>query len=89
MSEKKDEKYAKPPVQIEHWEEEESRRISARRASIAFALRTLTESLDDAVIQGWAQWDKLFEKYHLNPNKDYYILHGQIFERKRPGDSSP
>ena len=89
MTDKEEKKYTKPPVQIDHWEEEEQKRLSSRRASVAFALRTITESLDDVIFQGWAAWNKLFEKYNLDPNKEYYVLHGQIFERKRPGDSSP
>jgi len=86
---KKDDEYAKLPVQLSPWEEEETKRIASRRASIAFALRTLTESLDDVIFQGWASWDKLFKKYNLNPNKEYFIHDGQIFERRRPGDPSP
>ena len=89
MTDKTDKKYTKTPVQIEHWEEDEQKRLSSRRASVAFALRTLTESLDDCIFQGWAAWDKLFEKYDLDPNKEYFVLKGQIFERRRPGDSSP
>ena len=89
MPDKTDKEYTKPPVQIDHWEDEEQKRLSSRRASVAFALRTLTESLDDVIFQGWAAWDKLFEKYNLNPSKEYYIFKGQIFERRKPGDSSP
>jgi len=90
LSKKENKKeYTKLPVAVEPWEEEDIKHLNSRRASVAIALRVLTESLDDVVFQSWARWEKLYEKYNLDPNKDYYILQGQIFARRRPGDPSP
>lgn len=85
MSQKKEtKKFSETPVQIDDWEKDKLKRNSARRASTAFALRTLTEALDEAFFESWKIWDELMHKYNLDPNKEYYEYGGQIYERKRP-----
>jgi hypothetical protein len=81
---KKQKKYAEPPITLESWEREKMRRLAARRASISFALRTLTEAMDEIIFDSWTLWDDIFKKYNLDPNKEYYELQGQVLERKRP-----
>ena len=79
--EKTEKKYASPPVTMENWEQEKMRRLGARRTSVILTIRALTESLDESVFEGWKFWDEIYKKYRLDPNKEYYELHGILYER--------
>lgn len=81
---KEQKKFANTPIPIEPWEKEKLRRFATRRASVAFALRTLTESLDEVTFDSWAFWDEIIKKYNLDPSKDHYEFNGEIHERAYP-----
>lgn len=76
--------YANTPCTLSEWDREKVDRSGARKTSIVVVIRSLTESLDETVLNDWKLWREIVATYNLDPHKEYYTLNGTVFERKRP-----